>query len=68
MLNGVDTLKRFFRKKCPTCNEKVGSLPYEIKMNVVEGEYSVYVCDKCAEFWEDSAKVFERRDNGQKPL
>lgn len=54
-------LNKFFKKKCPTCDNKVDSLPHEIKMNTSDGEYSIYVCDNCANFFDKSAEVLKKR-------
>ena len=54
-------LSNFFKKKCPTCSAKVDKLNNELRLKTAEGSHSVYVCDNCADFFEDSGEVLKRK-------
>lgn len=54
-------LEKFFKKKCPVCSAKVDALKTEIRLKAGDGSHSVFVCDNCANFFEDSAEVLKRK-------
>ncbi len=58
-------ISRFFKKKCPTCDSKVDKLTTEIRLKTVDGTHSVYVCDNCANFFEDSAEILKRKKHDE---
>jgi hypothetical protein len=61
-------VKSWFKKvKCPVCSEKQQQLAHELRLDTAEGPHSIYVCDTCADFFDKSAEILQKRDdNGQK--
>jgi len=51
------------RKKCATCNsvlkEKKGI--HELRLNTADGIVEIEICGECADFWDKSADVLQKR-------
>lgn len=61
-------LDRFFKKTCPACQNKVEKLNNELRLKTSEGTHSIYVCDNCSNFFEDSAEVLKRKKNDKESI
>ncbi len=51
------------RKKCATCSaaltEKSGI--HELRIDTVDGIFDLEICSTCADFWDKSADVLQKR-------
>lgn len=56
------SISRFFKKNCPVCDSKVDKLENAIRLKASDGTHTVYVCDNCACFFEDSAEIQRKQD------
>ena len=61
-------ISKFFKKTCPICSTKVDKLNNEIRLKTADGGHSVYVCDNCSNFFEDSAEVLKRKKQDDEAL
>jgi hypothetical protein len=51
------------RKKCATCKAvlKENNGIHELRINTAEGIVDLEICGDCADFWDKSADVLQRR-------
>lgn len=54
-------LKDFLKKRCPVCNSKVDKLDNAITLKSSEGTHEIFICNNCADFFEDSSEVLRKR-------
>jgi hypothetical protein len=52
------------KTKCPGCGVKTlkEKLDTELRMETLDGVVSVFVCESCANFWDKSADILNRRN------
>jgi hypothetical protein len=56
------------RRKCTTCKKvlKKGADVHEIRLQSVDGISEFEICGDCADFWDKSAEVLQRRGEEKK--
>lgn len=57
------------RKKCATCKKvlKPKHGLHELRLDTADGQLELEICSDCADFWDKSADVLQKRgnDNGE---
>lgn len=58
------------RPKCSGCSKKLkkGQKLHVLRLNTLDGEIEMEVCNECADFWDKSIDVFEKMDNDRSKI
>jgi hypothetical protein len=57
----------FLGKKCPLCKERLrkGEVFSALELKALDGNITVNICPRCADFWDNTATVLEKHKQEQ---